>query len=234
MNFSVVREHRNFFKLHHWIECEGVLTPAEVSRLKAGIDEALTLRRGDRRLSAEEMTAEEKFRLGRDVWRNAPSGKKTVLGKALAGVASELIEQKPLRFGYDMLFPSIGTSRVKSGSYAELLARTPTLAEMSCIQGVLCGAMLCIDGPADSSEETPASSLFSSVPGNGVYFTPDWPLPLHEIYGRQGFTYLLLVYTKANAVYLLQEGDPHLHAFKQLGYNFGDRLNDLHNPVVYT
>lgn len=233
MNFSVVREHRNFFKQHHWLECEGVLAPAELSRLKGGIAEALAQRAG-KQSSVEKMGAEEKFLLGRDLWRSAPVLKKTVLGKSLAGVASELIEHKPLRFGYDMLFPSINHAQAKSGAYADLLSRTPTLAEMSCIQGVLCGAMLCIDGPAAIAEEKSASSLFSSVPGNGVFFSPDWHLPLHEIDSRQGFTYLLLVYTKANAVYLLQEGDPHVHTFKHLGYNFGDRLNDLHNPVVYT
>lgn len=234
MNFTVVREHRNFYRQHHWIECEGVLTAPELNRIRQGLGAVLLERSGGKAGSSDKLTAEEKFAAGRDSWRSVSGLKKILLGRGLAGIAAELTEHKPLRFGYDMLFPSVSSLQSRHGSYGAFLSTTPTLNEMSCLQGVVCGAMLCIDGPAHASDENGPTSLFSSTPGNGVFFSPDWPLPLHDIFRMEGSTYLLIVYTKANAVYLLQERDPHAHALKDLGYNFGDRLSDPHHPVVYT
>jgi len=107
-----------------------------------------------------------------------------------------------------------------------------TLEDMSCIQGVLCGAIFCLSQPAEQ-EELPASTLFSTKVGNGVYFSPQMQIPFNELIDREGYTYLMVVYTKASAVYYFQEKDPHVHDFKHWGYNFGDRLSDRLNPLVY-
>ncbi len=169
--------------------------------------------------------------------------KKIILSRSLSGIASELVEQKPLRFGYDSFFPAV-TKTPGRNSYETFLQTTPTLQEMSCIQGVLCGAMLCLSGndvvevtdsqELDNDTDVVTTSIFSKIPGNAVFFAPDWPLPLHEIFQNPGFTYLLIVYTKDNAVYLAEQGDPHLHNFKRLGYNFGDRLKEPLHPIVYS
>lgn len=230
MFFSVNRDHRNYYRQHHWIECEGVLTPAELKRLNEGIGAGLEEKLG----KADSFSPEQMFQNGRDLLRRAPGMKKVLHGRHLAGIAAELIESKPLRFGYDMLFPSLPSSQEKGEDvYSTFLHTTPTLAAASCIQGVLCGAMLCVSGPDEQKADLLPSSLFSAIPGNAVFFSPDWPLPLNEILQREGFAYLLLVYTKPNAVYLFQPGDPHVNSLKECGYNFGDRLNDQVNPIVY-
>lgn len=233
MNFTVVREHRNFYKQHHWIECEGVLSSAEQNRLMQGIETILPERVGGKS-SYKTLNPEEKFHFGHDLWRGASGLKKILLGRGLSGIAAELTEHKPLRFGYDQLIPGITPGYAKIGTYGPFVSSTPTLNEMSCIQGVVCGAMLCIDGPSGNTLDKGATTLFSATPGNAVFFSPDWPLPLQDIFRMEGYTYLLVVYTKANAVYLLQERDPHAYAFKDLGYNFGDRLSEPNHPVVYT
>jgi hypothetical protein len=228
MFFSVNRDHRNYYRQHHWIECEGVLTEAELKRLNEGIGTGLVEKLG----KTDTFSPEQAFQNGRDLWRRAPGVKKVLHGRNLAGIAAELIESKPLRFGYDMLFPSLPSSQ-GGGAYANFLQTSPTLAAASSIQGVQCGAMLSLSAPEEQKEDLPPSSLFSTIPGNAVFFAPDWPLPLNEILHRDGYTYLLLVYTKPNAVYLFQQGDPHVNSLKACGYNFGDRLNDQVNPIVY-
>lgn len=234
MHFSVIREHREFFRNHQWIECDGVLSGAEQRRLSEGISGVLEERSGVKPSILIKKSHLQDFDLGHDVWRGAPSLKKIILGSSLAEIAGELIEHKPLRFGYDTFFPDVSKSADDKNAYAAFLQTTPTLAEMSCIQGVVCGAMLCISGREAASSDEKMTTLFSRVPGNAVYFSPDWALPLHEIYQNPSFTYLLVAYVKTNAVYCMQHGDPHLHDFKRLGYNFGDRLKEPFHPIVYS
>lgn len=233
MNFTIIREHREFFRKHHWIEYDAVVSEKELARLSEEIPRIIS-ERAKSYVSSSDLILENKdFILGHDIWRGASSLKKIILNRSLAGIASELIEEKPLRFGYDTFFPSV-SNEPKKDNYESFLKTTPTLQEMSAIQGMLCGGMLCISGNQAMIEEGEKSSIFSKTPGNMVFFSPDWPLPLHEIYQNPGFNYLLIVYVKANAIYLLQKGDPHLHDFKHLGYNFGDRLKEPLHPIVYS
>ena len=229
MHFSVVREHRDFFRKNHWLECEGVLSQDELGRAAQSISQALAKRLGV--TDSVRTPADQVFAAGRDLRRETPALKKIVCSHFLGEIAGELIERKPLRLGYDMLLPAPFADFLATGSYEEFIGKTPTLIEMSGIQGVLCGAMLCISGP---SAEVETHGLFSTVPGSAVYFKPDWPLPLHELRARKGHLYLLIVYVDPKAVYCRQEQDPHLHEFKRLGYQFGDRLTDTLNPIVYT
>ena len=233
MNFTVEREHREFFRKQHWIECDGVISENEHIRLADGISSVLDARREIKSPLLNKAFDKNDFEIGHDLWRGLASLKKIILSKSLAGIAGELIEQKPLRFGYDALFPAVSGIPGKS-AYESFLLTTPTLQEMSCIQGVLCGAMICVSGENKGLQNELPTTLFSRTPGNAVFFSPEWPLPLNEIYQNPDFTYLLIVYVKANAVYLSQPGDPHLHHFKKLGYSFGDRLKEPHHPIVYT
>lgn len=228
MNFTVVREHREFFRKHHWIECDGVVTAAELKRFAEEIPLVLDEREKEKYLG--KAFDKNSFSIGHDIWRGRPALRKIILSRGLAGIAGELIEEKPLRFGYDSLFPAVPKHH-GNNAYDKFLQTQPTLHEMSCIQGVLCGAMLCLSGESDLAGDKP--TLFCTTPGNAVFFAPDWPLPLQEIYQNPGFTYLLIVYVKANAVYYAQTGDPHLHDFKRLDYNFGDRLKEPLHPIVY-
>lgn len=223
MHFAVVGKHRDFFRKHHWLECEEVLPENERQRLSEAIAAAL----------GKNETAADIFAAGRDLWRDHPAIKKAISKCNLAEIAGELIEQKPLRLGYDMLLPAPSAFDHDS-SYSKFLKTTPTLTEMSCIQGIACGAMLCVSGPSNLDISTSSSiGLFSNRPGNVIIFSSDWHLPLHEIYERAGFSYLLIAFAVSNSVYYLQPNDPHVHHLKRLGYQFGDRLKDVWNPIVY-
>lgn len=230
MHFTVIREHREFFRKHHWIECDGVISQTELNRVSEAVPGVLA-ERLKASVPSNDTFENKDFALGHDLWRDATSLKKIILNRNLAEIAGGLIEEKPLRFGYDTLFPAVLN---KNNAYESFLKTTPTLQEMSCIQGVLCGAMICISGTQKQGEEALPSTIFSRTPGNVVFIAPDWPLPLHEIYQNPGFVYLLIVYVKDKAIYISQPGDPHLHDFKRLGYNFGDRLKEPLHPIVYT
>ena len=108
MNFTVVREHREFFRKHQWIECDGVLSQDEQKRLVEGIPAALAEREEVKSSVIVKAFDKQNFGIGHDLWRSrAAPLKKIILSRSLAGIAGELIEQKPLRFGYDTLFPAI-------------------------------------------------------------------------------------------------------------------------------
>lgn len=237
MHFTVVREHREFFRNHHWIECEAVLSSEELKRISEGIPRVLKERTEAKVIQAgssaySKAIDKNGFEEGHDLWRGSGQLKKIILGSGLAGIAGELIEQRPLRIGYDTLFPAVSKNPGKN-TYESFLKTHPALHEMSCIQGVLCGAMVCVSSDGEITAQESSTTIFSKTLGNAVFFSPDWPLPLDEIYQNPGFTYLLIVYVKVNAVYLSKQGDPHLHHFKRLGYNFGDRLKEPFHPVVY-
>lgn len=233
MHFAVLREHRQFFTKQHWLECEGVFSEEEIRRVAQGVDAAMAARLKVRESALADKTPEQLFATGHDLWRADPTLKKILLHRSLGEIAGELTEQKPLRFGFDMLLPGPGAAKI-SGSYKSFIDNTPTLVEMSSIQGVICGGMICVSGQQqEGAEQSEISSLFSATPGNIVFFSSEWNLPLSEIVHRPGYRYLMFVYVKAKAVYHRQELDPHLHEFKQLGYQFGDKLTDVLNPIVY-
>ncbi len=226
MNFSANGEHRDFFHQHSWIECEGILSSSQLELLPKEIKEALLIRTGIRK---EAIDDDKSFMLGRDLWRAAPLLKKIIVQKSLGQIASELTECKPLRIGYDQFFPSVGQYQ---GAYSKFLEQTITLQELSGIQGVMCGLMLCVAPPNKHLSALTSENIFPFSVGNGVFFTPDFPIDF-RILKAIGGEYLLVVYVKEKAIYCRQDRDPNNHTFKQLGYNYGDRLLDALNPIVY-
>lgn len=236
MHFAVDRKHRDFFRKHHWLECEEVFSPEETKRIAEGVDAACAQRLKVKPDALAEIPSERLFGVGHDLWRADPTLKKVLLHHNLAEIAGELTEQKPLRFGYDMLLPPPKDALNAAGPYKALMEKSPTLAEISGIQGVVCGGVICVSGSLNQEgrQESGLSSLFSVTPGHIVFFSPDWPLPFSEILHRPDYQYLMFVYVKPKAVYFRQELDPHLHDFKQLGYQFGDKLTDALNPIVYS
>ena len=235
MNFAVIRQHRDFFRKHHWLECEGVFSEEETKRVAQGVAAALAARLKVKADALADMPPDKVFAAGHDLWRTDATLKKVLLHRNLAEIAGELTEQRPLRFGYDMLLPTAGGSSKFTGPYKTLMDTSPTLTEICSIQGIICGAMICVSGPTDKKSvvEKIDGTFLSDTPGNIIFFSPEWHLPFNEIINRPGYQYLMIVYVKPKSVYTRQDNDPHVHEFKQLGYQFGDKLTDILNPIVY-
>jgi hypothetical protein len=243
MKFAVAHEHRDFFRKHHRIEFEALLSSKQQQLLVENIPTVLSSRLGIAPEKWDSIAPEKLFMVARDLWRANVSLKKVILQKFFAEIASELIEYKPLRIGYDQLYlskPRFQASSEKS-FYTEFLNKRHSLNEGSSLQGIACGLMLCLSHLFSESEEHQKTNelllesprLFSPKSGSGVFFSPDIPIPFEELTAHPGAIYLLIVYTKAYTIYSLQPNDPHTHDFKHLGYGIGDKLSDKLNPVIY-
>ncbi len=225
MKFAVHFQHRDYFNKQGFIEFQDLLSPAQLDPLNHSIQEVLAQRMNIPVIGLSEAQPQLLFLQGYDLWRSNPTIRKTVASPKLAEIASELTQQQPLRLGFDEYFPS-------PLNYLELL-KQGDLNGLSCIQGIVCGLMLCLKGPAVESPTTAAaSSIFSRIPGHAVFFHPTSPIDLQELGSNSEYAYLLITYVKSNAVYTFQPNDPHTHALKQWGYSFGDKLSDKLNPIL--
>lgn len=155
---------------------------------------------------------------GRDLWRRDPAVKKIINSKDFAQLAGELTGARAIRLGYDQM---VGPQ----------LTAMASLHDMTCIQGIVCGVLVCIQKPSDDEEEF--SEFFPQHVGTALFFSADCPIPFEDLAAAHKDSYFLLVYAAKDAVYIHQDGDPFLHEWKKLGYTFGDRLKDLHHPMLY-
>lgn len=224
MKFTTAKEHRDFFQKHHMLEVEGLIPIDQLHLLQKDIHADLAKR-------LKESDPEKIFAIGRDLWRSSNTVKKTVLSKTLAEIAAEIFEKKPLRIGYDQLFPyPLGIEyRETDGPYYALLKTVSSLEEIGSMQGIVCGLMLCLQGDSEDNK----ISIFPKKAGNGVYFSPKVLMNLEELQKRPNQLFLLIVYTQSTAVYIRKERDPNGNFLRDKGYSFGDKLKDSTNPIVY-
>lgn len=248
MKFSVASEHRQYFQKHLSIEFEGLLTQEQLTTLQTACGATLATRLETRPGRLKDKSADQIFSAGRDLWRSDDQIKKAVTQRLLAEIASELIERKPLRLGYDQFFPfpvQMQNFVSTESPFTDFLQQQPTIKEISCINNILCGLVLCLSGakgkeildvaPMNESPTLliPPVNIFPKIAGHGVFFHPDARLDLYQLLERPSQDYLMIIYTQARSQYTLQESDLNTHALKRLGYVFGDRLSDKLNPIVY-
>lgn len=230
MKFAIASEHRDFFQKQRTIEFDNLLSQKQMSALCEGVESSLSERLVNDPLSA---SPGKQFLSGHDLWRSSAQVKKVVMQKQLAQCAADLAEVSALRFGYDQLFPELRGRTYRSAisdAYHHLLNHSASLNGISSIQGIVCGLMLCLQGDSTGPAET--GSVFTTIPGNGVFIHPDFILDFQYLMKHPMQRYLLIVYTKNNAVYARNDADPHTHALKPLGYNFGEKLSDKFHPMV--
>lgn len=227
--FALAREHHLYFEKQQFIELEGVLPLEQLQQLRSSIDQTLAL-------SKKELwhtSSKTLFEKGRDLWRKSDLVKKIALDKQFAKMASELTGEKFIRLGYDQFLSpeslTVTTRKTLNPKQALLTGSELTLESVSSIKGVLCGLLICLN----SSPQEVTTSLFPMTAGNIVYFSFQTKIDFTELFKREGQEFILLVYVGKKSIYIHNEGDPNLHAFKELGYVFGDKLSDQLNPVLY-
>lgn len=230
MKFAIASEHRDFFQKQRTIEFENLLTEKQMSALTEGVENALLERLG---VDPQSATPGKQFIIGHDLWRSSAQVKKIIMQRQLAQCAADLTEASALRFGYDQLFPELRGRTYRSAisdAYHQLLNHPATLNGISSLQGIACGLMLCLQGDHTGHAET--GSVFTTVPGNGVFIHPDFVLDFQYLMQHPMQRYLLIVYTNSKAFYSRNDADPHTHALKPFGYNFGEKLSDKFHPMV--
>lgn len=245
MKFSTAKEHRDFFQKHGWIEFEGLVSSDQLNQANQAIDQVLAERLNISPERLRTLSSEKFYLQGRDIWRSNSFLQKFVTQIRFAEIATELIEKKPLRLGYDQFFPArqeISFSK-EMQVYSHFLEQTASLQTVSCLQGVACGFILSLGGKEGLSSEqdiiteeatpTKGIDIFPNQPGNIIFFQPHIPIKWDHLYNHLGQKFYLIVYTLASAHYQLEPQDPHTHALKRLGYVFNDKLNDKFNPIIY-
>lgn len=243
MKFATAKEHRDFFQKHGWIEFEALLPNDQLALANQAIDQTLAERLNVSPQQLRLSSSEQFYLQGHDLWRSNAFLHKFITQVRFAEIASELIEKKPLRLGYDQFFPSrqqMPLTKEDLSIYSRFLERTAPLEAVCCLQGVACGLLISLsarEGNIPAKEATEVSpegiNIFPSQPGHIVFFQPNVSINWNHLYTHLGQRFYLIVYTLASAYYQLQPQDPHTHALKRLGYVFNDKLSDKLNPIVY-
>lgn len=232
MKFALDTNHLDFFEKNHYIEFNSLLADNELKEMQIHLEDALwqSARLPKKRTP---LSADNQFLLGHDLSRHSPYLRKMVSKRIWAEIASQLIQKKTLRLGYDQLFPGLPppSRHPTDSAYVRFTEVSKTLAQISSIQDVLCGLILCIKSP-DSTSEQPAHKAFPLSQGNGIFIHPKYPIPFQELNISPDALYLLIAYINDSAVYILGEQDPHVHFLKSLDYAFGDKLKEKTHPVL--
>lgn len=240
MKFSTAKEHRDFFQKHGWIEFDDLLSPEQLNTANQEIDQVLAERLNVSVSRLKTFGSEKIYLHGHDVWRSKSFLQKLITQTRFAEIASELIERRPLRLGYDQLFPARMQKPFSDEAaqvYSQFLEQTTSLESVCCLQGVICGFMISLsDQEVELSEEKVSLGgidIFPSRPGNVIFFQPNVLINWSDLYSHLGQRFYMVVYTQPYANYLLEPKDPHTHSLKRLGYIFNDKLNDALNPIIY-
>src|ERR1700733_10087011 len=145
MKFATTKEHRDFFQIQEWIEFEALLSKDQLISINQSIDQVLVERLHTSLKDVHLFPSEKCYLQGRDLWRSHPVLRKLATQTHFAEIAAELIDKKkPLRLGYDQLFPAcqeVQFSRSTSHIYSSFLEKTASLEAVSCLSEVACGLM---------------------------------------------------------------------------------------------
>ena len=99
MKFALVKEHRDFFARHRYIEFDGILSDKEDSELNQAITSLLIKKIQPKPFS--DASPRDLYLAGRDLWREDPAIAKISLKKSLAEIAGELFKESELRIAFD-------------------------------------------------------------------------------------------------------------------------------------
>lgn len=228
MKFIIDTNHLEFFGKNHYIEFESLLSEQELLDINKQLPEALAAAIHLHK-KVVSLTPENKFNLGRDLWRLNPLFNKLARKKPLAELAAQLIQRKHLRLGFDQFLPGIASTHAQT-PYIRFLNSTKSLEEISSFQEILGGWIVCLKSSDLVSEVK--SSFFPVKQGNGVFIDPKTPIAFSELLNYPNNQYLLITYLNPTPVYILNEHDPHTHFAKNFGYSYGDKLKEKDHPTL--
>lgn len=212
MKFSISSEQRDYFTKHRFIPFTHLLNEGELLELNQAIDSLIA-------------NPPKNFQL-RDLWRNSAVVKKIVSSKRLLQLAFELIQKKPLRLAFDQLI--LEAAKSKKSIVPQILDQG-SFQETSCINNLQGLFILCLrNNDVKLGEDHP----FDFSAGDGVFITPDIAFPFDTLTPSPNKRFLIVAYGNNYSQYLFEERDPYCHYLKNLGYVFGDKLNDRLHPLL--
>lgn len=216
MRIAILDQHLEFFQENGSIAFEDLFIDEEIKTFSNLILEVYSEKRASSFLDA------------RDLWRERDEIKKTIKGRRLAEIASKLTKTTPLRLGYDQYFPPIDENNIEM--YQQFFSNNISIQEMSSIQGIVCGALICL---SKTSNEEMSDTFLPIDPGTLLFVKPDQPINFSEIINNPGSSYYIVVFTSSKALFVLNRQDFGAKKLIELGYDYGDRLKDNLNPIIY-
>lgn len=243
MKFAIAKEHKDFFYKHGWIEFENFVSPEQLLLINAAVDQALADRLKIPLHKLPLHPSETFFLHGRDLSRSIAELRSFVLQARFSEIASELLEKKPLRLGYDQLFPArfnypdFSINQKSKKPYQSFIEQAATIEEVSSLEGVLGGLMICLKKESKQNSHTKFEpngiDIFPKLPGQVIFFGPSTLINWNNLYSHEGHRFYLIVYAQLTTLYQLKSRDSHAHYLKQLGYIINEKLTDKLNPIVY-
>jgi hypothetical protein len=255
MKFGLSNEYTDYFNKNHAIELEGLLSAATVDLLNDEVERLLAQRLKCPISDIKKRSPDALYKVGRDFWRNSTEIKKTLTAYQLLDIVAKLNNQKLLRIGFDQYIPESDSTGRQEQSYMQLIDRQATIEQVTCLQGIVAGMIICLQGPQDNktlgaATDTDADTkeqetlvakepvekgqrFFPLNKGNVLIFNPQAVINFKELLANRGSSYLLATYTHGHGVFVFNPQDANGHCWRDLGYNPGDRLKEKLNPIVY-
>jgi hypothetical protein len=212
MHWTVTTQHKDFFQENHSILFDELITLESLIALKEEI-----------RHEVQKLGLTAFSMSGKDFTQKIASLNKFSLNKQWAKIFAELLMLKHLRYGYTQLIYPQKTSSLSLNKNLKVAARQ-NIQEISSIQGCLGGVIFCLD--ESFHEELPK-------PGSALFFDKEYPIPFDLLKDVDQGMFLMIIYCEKNSVYIHNDKDKETTYLRTFGYNYGDRLLDKLNPLVY-
>ncbi len=236
MKYVIAKEHLDFFRKHNTLELEGLFSENHIKQLSKAIEDVLVERLKVTPSQAMLLSPYQHYVVGRDVWRHNSFIAKTVKNRTIVETMALLTGQREFRIGYDQYFPPLAkTSSKFDERYDTIVNRKKCIEPISCLQGIIGGAIIALHPSLNTGAKTNAaeSNSFPAQAGNVVFFGTEKEIDFTELMHQSNNSYLMIAYAEPNAVYVFREEDPNTHTLKEIGYRLSDRLKDKFHPMVY-
>ncbi len=221
MRFSILNEHLDFFHKHRSIAFQDLISSEERESLSKEIERRLQKLSG--KLPLSERSNKDLWQLGRGLSKEIPGIAQWISRSHLGKIAAELFKKNLIRLAYDQV---LMTRQAEDLPYQEPFS----LADISSIDPILGGALLCIEFP---SSETELPDLTHQIPGYVTFLDASYPIPFPELFKMKNICCLLICFTQQKARYKLETKDYHTHLLKKEGYAFGDLLLNTTHPLLH-
>ncbi len=226
MRFALLDSYFDFFLKHQILQLEGLLSEEETKALSIQIETLLIKHLHQKPLDVASNI--EIWKAGKDLWKESSEIKKILFRMQLGEITHFLFKKRPIRLAYSQV--------VFTGNKQDSLFSSPkTLEEISSIDPIFGGALLCLENSLESEEIETSNipQLKRLKKGNVLFFSGKHPIPFPELFAQKGLKALLLCFAAGNIRYKLEPQDPHTHELKKTGHAFGDLIEEEICPYLY-
>jgi hypothetical protein len=228
MRLAIDSQHLYYFNTQHYVSFEELVSKQEMTRLVQEI--TLTI---NERLSVKLAQKNQDIFPLRDLWRENEYLQRFVRKKSLLHVLSQLTEERKISLGYDLvlgkrqsLFPNEKFTDFSLPSYPG----KQTLQQVSSCQEVLGGILVFCGNKEDGIKVALSENEEEIKPGQFVFLHKECEIDFVSLMNQESV--YLLVFGKPPLVYIHNAQDPYHYSWRDLGYEFGDRLKDKTHPQI--